>query len=381
MRLPHSPQRALAAPLLLLAALAAGPGCTDDPGLQGGCVDDAWCLREVGPGWECSDLFSPRICVCTGDQSCGPNEFCNEAGACQALVGCVTNDDCADDLFCNRETERCMQKQRCTNDLHCPIGSLCDTLTYRCEPGCRVSGDCPLGMVCRPDPSDPGGSKNLCELGPCDDDSFCDLVQICEYDAAAGDSFCVDDDRGPYCRECQFTPGGAVGGYCDQPGNYCLMDTSGPLLPGFCGVDCGADQPCPNGFSCHHVVILTQSTCGRDSDCRPTGATCAADDDCPGGRCAIPQGETLGQCAGRCVRHEGAAFGFCSCVEDFDCPQDTCDSTSLSCGLTRSPCQTGGGQCKGQLSCVNLNGIGGCVIGKNCAPSEGITCTEVRMQP
>jgi len=368
--------------LIFLLALGGSfaSGCPKDTVLVGGCVDDAQCISQNGEGFFCSDKFQPKVCLCTTDSACGQGAFCNRAGTCQPRVGCETNAECPDQSFCDTQQNQCIEESRCTSDLHCPIGTLCNLVTFRCEPGCHVNGDCPLTQVCRCPIDQPDCDKGLCKAGLCDDQSFCNYAELCELDPAVSDTVCTPDTRGPYCEQCQLSAGSGLS-LCDAPGNYCLVDTSIPGGRGsFCGVDCAAGQACPNGFDCDFIVILTQALCGVDEDCQPTGGICAGDADCPGGRCAIAAGASEGRCAGVCVGSEGGAAGtgFCSCIQDTDCPLDTCDTTSRSCGLTRAPCQLGGDQCRGQLSCVNVNGIGGCVIGKNCAPIDGVSCAEVR---
>ncbi|MFW6369111.1 MAG: hypothetical protein ACOC0J_00835, partial [Myxococcota bacterium] len=138
---------ALAFALLLLASLLSA--CPDDTELVGGCLDDAECVETHGPGFYCSDRYSPSQCLCDSDTACGPGEFCNQAGICQASVGCYTNEDCPEDSVCDTLQNRCIQEGRCTSDLHCPIGEVCDELTNECRIGCRISGDCPLGQACR----------------------------------------------------------------------------------------------------------------------------------------------------------------------------------------------------------------------------------------
>ena len=370
----------LAALGLLLGSLLL-TGCQQDPQLVGGCIDDQSCVKADGPGWVCSAKFKPKRCVCTSDSACPTGQFCNLSGDCQATVGCYTNDDCPTDLFCDVTQNKCIEKNRCTSDIDCPIGTLCNLVDFRCEPGCHVDGDCPLKQVCRCPASDPNCKVGQCKTGLCDDQSFCGWQQLCEQDPNVKDSVCVTDTRGPYCQECQLAPGQGIGGACDGAKNYCLVDTSIPGGRGaFCGVDCGSGQACPNGFACDYVVILTSALCYGDADCQPTGGACQTDADCPGGRCAIAAGQTQGRCAGKCIIHEGGAAGsgFCSCVQDADCPTDSCDTTSRVCSLTRKACQLNGDQCAGQLSCVNINGVGGCVIGKNCAPIDGVTCAMVR---
>ncbi len=352
-------------------------GCPPDEHITGGCLDDAECIERYGPGFYCSDRYSPRVCLCSTDSACGPGEFCNDAGVCQASVGCYTNADCPEDSFCDVVRNKCIQEKRCTSDIHCPIGEVCNELTHRCTRGCRESGDCPLGQACRcPDGSDEC-EIGRCEYGICDDSSFCPYGWICEHDEEEGDSVCRVDDRGPYCQHCEYGPGGHPP--CGDWANRCLVDTAAHGQTNFCGVDCSQGQPCPSGFRCAYIVLLTQALCYDEenhSDCEPTGGPCETDDDCPGGRCD----EASGRCGGKCVIHEGHSVGWCTCVQDSDCPVDTCDPMTRRCGLTHEPCQLEGGdhECRGQLTCINLYGRGGCVVGRNCAPQEGISCAEVR---
>lgn len=383
-------RRALPALVLVLGAL--GPlGCPEDTALVGGCLDDAECVSQNGPGWICSDQFNPSRCECTTDSACGKGAFCNDAGQCQADVGCYTNDECAVDQFCDATNRQCIEdgKGKCTSDLQCPIGELCDVVSHYCVSGCREAGDCPLGMVCRcPDGAAACEAPAIGEcrahppdddtLALCDDDTFCRWGEFCLYDDTVEDTVCVAAD-GPYCDPCTTGAGQGLSLCGTDAANYCLVDTSVPGgLGSYCGVACDQEADCPNGFGCHFVVILTQALCSVDTDCPATGGACTTDADCPGGRCD----PTEERCAGKCAGHEGGAAGtgYCSCVQDLDCPQDTCDTQERVCGLTRTPCMLDGSECRGQLSCVNINGVGGCVIGKNCAPDEGISCAMVRTQ-
>jgi hypothetical protein len=360
--------------VLFAALVAVLAGCPDNTQLQGGCVDDTDCRLTYGDGFYCSDRYNPRVCLCDSDTACGPNEFCNEAGSCQARVGCYTNAECPEDAICDLSRNRCIQARRCTSDLHCEIGEVCNEISNACVRGCRVTGDCQLGEACRCREGDDECEIGECVYGLCDDNSFCTYGWLCDHDEDVGDSVCRYDDRGPYCDHCTSGPG-------DQPPcgdswrNRCLVDTRSPGN-NFCGVDCADGQPCPSGFTCNYVLILTQALCTSNDQCPATGGPCEGDDDCPGGRC-----DASGYCAGNCrMSREDDRVGFCTCVQDADCPVDTCDSTSRTCGLTSDPCQLDGddNQCRGQLTCVNLYGVGACVIGRNCAPEEGVSCAEVR---
>jgi hypothetical protein len=83
--------------------------------------------------------------------------------------------------------------------------------------------------------------------------------------------------------------------------------------------------------------------------------------------------QDVGACAGRCDVAEGEVLGYCSCQQDADCAQGTCSQGA--CTLSRKPCVTDS-DCR-PVRCVELNGAGGCLIGRNCAPDEGLTCAEV----
>jgi hypothetical protein len=225
---------------------------------------------------------------------------------------------------------------------------------------------------------------------------------------------------------------------CDDPRNFCLVNSQ--ELGGFtnfCGVDCSLGQPCPSGYDCRNVIVLTRSTCQSTAECRcdpnqisfasatcslptpcvPRGPDGQPDPDarscvvegaasCNGGAsggdadCVVPRGETQGNCtcaadadcpnggtcvAGlccggdvrpeedlRCVGGEGRVTGFCTCATDDDCGRDSCDPSSGSCRITGVPCVPGQNDCP-PIACVN----GGCLIGQNCAPEQGLACSEV----
>jgi hypothetical protein len=417
---PRTVRRGLAAPLLVLAALAlAAPGCRGGEVAVGACVTDSDC---GAPGTRC-DLESQR-CVCDTDEACEEGEFCNRAGVCQARAGCGGSADCPEGAFCDVASGKCLGGPAlsvggpCGLASQCPYGAICEG--GRCLSGCFDDGDCRLGDVCL---------DGACSGGVCGGDDFCDYGERCEGDA------CRADRRGPYCRGCSFrteqnpTP-------CDDARNFCLNNS---LEQGgfsqFCGVDCSLGQPCPNGYDCLGVVILTEDTCTFDAQCQCdparisfARATCEAQAPCdprtPDGRpdrnattcvlaghpacnggaeggaasCLVPRGQRTGSCtcatdgdcdggaacvSGVCctgaVRPERACFigesrvsGFCSCATDDDCPRDVCEPSSGRCAITGQPCTPGNDDC-GPIACVD----GGCVIGRNCAPTQGLSCSVV----
>lgn len=198
----------------------------------------------------------------------------------------------------------------------------------------------------------------------------------------------------------------------------------------FCGVDCSLGQSCPSGYQCYSVIVLTREECHSQADCRCEGSdpqltehectiaeTCEPDPGiggcrvtgvaaCTGGiatstaACQVDRGLTTGHCecatnadcandgvcvdglccgAGeleyperQCVAGENRVSGACTCSRDSDCLQDVCDSTRRQCAISGMPCEPGAGGC-GFAPCID----GGCLIGANCAPEQGLSCGVV----
>jgi hypothetical protein len=46
------------------------------------------------------------------------------------------------------------------------------------------------------------------------------------------------------------------------------------------------------------------------------------------------------------------------------------------CSISRRKC-VGDPDCR-TIRCVDFQGAGGCLIGQNCAPANGLTCNEVK---
>ncbi len=385
------------------------------------CRSDSECSV---PGTRCD--LNKQECVCATDDACAEGQFCNRAGVCQAKGGCSSNFDCiADNTFCDIDSGRCLEGPAlalgasCGLASHCPHGSICtDSL---CVAGCFEDGDCVLGDVC---------VNGQCSRG----EGLCSSNEFCEYKELCADGECKKDRRGPYCRGCTFRtvqnpeP-------CDAPTNFCLVNSlEAGGFPTICGVDCSLGQACPNGYDCHGVVILTEQTCTFSAQCkcaagaiRFASATCSIATPCepklPNGQpdpnataclvnghpqcnsggmgdatCIVRTGTTAGNCTcasnadcesgaacvdGVCctgtVRQDRECFigenrvsGFCSCASDDDCPQDVCDPSRGACAITGLPCTPGNNDC-GAISCVE----GGCLIGQNCAPITGLSCTQV----
>ncbi len=365
-------------------ALAAGLGACKPPRTSGeGCVQDSDC--GLASAFRCETRTGQ--CYCRTDDACQAREFCNPSGFCQDRAGCETNADCDESQFCETQSGSCLPHGRCSSDLHCPLGQVCDTNRATCVEGCHTSGDCP-GSSCRCGDApcvcagQSGTELSSCEIGVCDsnfcaDSSFCKFGEMCGIrpDAGTTRNECYsdfDEDRRPYCSNC--VSGGGID-RCGTGANYCIIDTRTQNT--YCGADCSMGQSCPRGYGCRDIIVVfTRWQCSATQPC-PGDPTlpCGKDEDCKrGGQCLKLPGQPNGYCAGQCRVREGSAIGFCSCQVDNDCAQESC--TQGECSISRRRCITEQ-DCR-PIHCVDFNGAGGCLIGQNCTPANGLTCVEVR---
>ena len=362
-------------------------GCKRQALAPHGCREDKECGSPAA-AFRCETQTG--TCYCRTNDACLPREFCNPAGFCQDRSGCEKNADCLDSsLFCDTSTGTCLGKGRCSIDLQCELGHVCDTVKATCVPGCRSSGDCPADSCrCGDNPCVCTGTTQAevasCAVGVCDpnfcaSDSFCKFGESCGVppDAGVVRNSCYSDydpNRRPYCDNCTFGGGVSV---CGTGANYCLIDTThaGNF---YCGTDCSEGQACPRGYGCSDVIVVfTQWACTKSNPACPTnaGLPCVMDTDCKrGGYCAKATGAASGLCAGRCGIEEGDTTGFCSCQVDADCAQETCSLGE--CSISRKKCVTEQ-DCR-PIRCVDFGGGGGCLIGQNCAPTNGLSCLEVK---
>lgn len=385
------------------ALVVLGVGCRSDKLKPGGCNEDKDCGEPVA-GYRCETRTGE--CYCRTNEGCkGQNEFCNQAGFCQVKKGCETNAECPSGLICDTSTGTCVAMGRCTTDLQCALGFVCDLSRNTCVEGCRSTGDCQKGACrCGDVPCVCSGTTPAevakCALGVCDE-TFCGSENDCRFgelcakpDAGQSDGGSQADagvDAGirvernacfadydpktrPYCDNCTFGGGTSV---CGTGPNYCLIDTRNPGNS-FCGADCSQGQSCPRGYGCSDVIVVFQQmACSRSN---PTCATnpnlpCQKDGDCKrGGTCVGASDGGFGLCAGKCAVDEGDEQGFCTCQVDADCAQETCSMGE--CTISRRKC-VGPEDCR-TIRCVDFQGGGGCLIGQNCAPANGLSCVEVR---
>ena len=368
----------------LFACLALAAGCAKDRLGSKGCREDADCGSPAS-AFRCEPQTG--VCFCRTDEGCPVTQRCNLAGFCQDRVGCATNADClASGLFCDTSTGACLPAGRCSLDLHCPLGQVCDLARRACVPGCHTHGDCP-GTSCRCGDGGcacPGTTPEAlaaCPLGVCDgsfcaDKSFCRYGELCGVVPDSGTALaqCYSDFDPvfrPYCARCTSGAGVTT---CGAGPNFCIIDTR--TASTYCGADCSEGQLCPRGYQCRDIrVVLSRWQCGAGQPCTGNlNLPCATDADCKrGGSCLVPLGATTGYCAGQCRLREGSSFGYCSCQEDADCVQQQCSAGE--CSIDRRLCATDA-DCR-VIHCAEFDGVGACVIGQNCTPEAGLTCVEV----
>lgn len=307
----------------------------------------------------------------------------------------------------------CIPQDTCTLDVQCAQGQVCKD--FSCVAGCRTSGDCLLSEVCRACPAGTPVADcavgKACVQGPCDSQLSCKYGELCAPPAndPTGEKTCQPDLRGPYCQSCANVAG--TQNYClDGAQNFCLIDLSKDNSY-YCGVDCSSGEPCPNGYQCRDIRIVTAQQCAPAdglSACGGRAATAPAcdpaknhpgpkggivNDDCDAPRTPLPPlvGAVCDPRTSRCVAQcltsgETSTHGYCSCTQDSDCPQDVCESGTRRCAISGKPCVLGSpDECQTTQSifCVKaldarLGEVGYCRIGQNCAPGPGFTCTILR---
>lgn len=373
--------------LLVGAALTMFAGCRDTRLGEKACREDSDCGSPAS-AFRCE--AETGVCYCRTDQACPGSQFCNAIGFCQDRSGCATNLDCADaTTYCDTASGQCIPRGRCSSDLQCTLGEVCDLAASRCVAGCRTNGDC-AGTSCRCGEVACACTGTTpeelarCTIGVCDpdfcaDETFCRFGETCaaQPDAGYPRAHCFNDydtRLRPYCDNCAFGGGTSV---CGSGPNYCLIDTRN-TGNSYCGADCGSGQSCPRGYACQDViVVVSQWACSRSNPSCPTNPalSCMSDTDCRrGGTCVKLPGQASGSCAGKCAVDEGDQTGFCSCQVDDDCAQETCSAGE--CSISRRAC-VNDTDCR-SIRCVDFQGGGGCLIGQNCAPANGLSCIEVK---
>ncbi len=154
---------------------------------------------------------------------------------CTGSSGCRVNLDCPSGELCSAGSCQQSTIKACSGDSDCPSGEAC--IAAACQPDCTTQG-CPQGELC-------DSASHRC------------LVRV--YAGADGGGTGGSTTGGntggtttggttgatiPYCQSCAGTS-------CGNPKNFCMQDARGFS---FCGQDCSAGQPCPDGASCTTIT-------------------------------------------------------------------------------------------------------------------------------
>jgi hypothetical protein len=188
---------------------------------------------------------------------------------------CMTDDECAEDLFCNGVVGLGGICSECASDTDCPDGSNC-TITsngwFACGDGsqgqmCESDATCAEGLYCA-EVVDLGGLFNGNFCSECSDDSHCADGQLCapviefmDLMNISGQRSCIDPESAPNDSLCDDAGSGD-----EQCAGFCTTaDLMGFIMVGVCG-DCETDQDCPMNGTCMPAMIglegFSGSVCG-----------------------------------------------------------------------------------------------------------------------
>lgn len=188
---------------------------------------------------------------------------------------CMTDAECAEDLFCNGIQGFGGVCSECASDADCPDGSNC---TISAD-GWFACGDGSLGQMCESDAScagdlfcaelvDLGGLFNGNFCSECAEDGHCPDGQLCapqlefmDLMNIGGQRACIDPGTHPQDSLCDHEANGD-----EQCEGFCTVaDLMGFIQLGLCG-ECETDDDCEAPQTCMPAVLdfmgVTGSTCG-----------------------------------------------------------------------------------------------------------------------
>jgi len=238
--------------------------CSTNPCDDGDLCTTDTCTADssVAGGYVCAN--TPVDC---GDRVCNPTD-----GTC---VGCASNADCDDGVYCNGAEMCDTTAQTCMAGMApCAAGEVCVEDMSICAASCITVADCPDdGDVCTIE-SCIGGAC-ITARRDCDDGLFCTGVEFCNSTDPAADA------KG-----------------CVSPGD-----------------PCGAEGPCNEAAD----VCMGATPCASDSDCPDDGLYCTGTE-----RCDVA--------TGHCIASGDPCVGDDPCNPSASCNEDTnsCDSETIA---------------------------------------------------
>ncbi|MEZ4271386.1 MAG: hypothetical protein R3C68_08120, partial [Myxococcota bacterium] len=341
-----------------------GPGCTNS-GCES-CDADATCSDASGTfQCICNPGFAGNGESCDAD-NCSPDPCLNGAT-------CVDGDDvfsctCLNGFTgnrCEQNINDCPQINPCQNGGSCVDGiasytcscasgyggDLCEVDIDECVSGpCENGGTCVDGAGSYSCTCPSGFAGTNCEVNindcpasnPCENGGTCvDGINTftCSCQPGFSGSFCatnIDDCVGNPCQN---------GGVCTDGVNSFTCNCT----PGWSGPTCGELAPCSSDLDCAESQFCNASNFCEPDGCTPLASRCVGDEvvECEANG---SQENVKFTCPGRpnfqsvCV--SGATQeAFCSCDDDWDCPQytecevDRCVGTGVepTCSLPPEP--------------------------------------------
>ncbi|MDX9721764.1 MAG: hypothetical protein RBU37_13520, partial [Myxococcota bacterium] len=381
--------------------------CVDEPCVPGSavCQDSValQCLPD-GSGYArvtCEAGCRDGVCLCTQDEDCAEQEFCDPEGNCLARL-CVPDAlfcDGAALVLCDERGAAFSQLEDC-GEAGCLDGAC----------GCTSSADCPPSQFCAPGVGPEG--QNLCQddlcpagtrlcvdgsLSACSDDGgTLSTIATC----AQG---CVTEGEQAWCA-CTQTEDCETEQFCD-PNGHCIGAVCDPALAtcdGNVAVRCTPDgsseirQNCGSGVcDAGHCLCTSDAGCAANQHCDTSAGQCV-DDLCLQGS-SFCDGRDRRQCSSNgsssalletcslgCV--DNGTLSACRCnntshcpieqychpnaFEGFDvCRPDICNAGDYGCdGNTSVTCAADGGS-ELRVSC----GLASCVNG-DCVCSSDAQC-------
>jgi endonuclease I len=275
--------------------------------------------------------------------------------------GCMVNDDCDDNLFCNG-TETCVSGSCQTGSDPCP-GQGCDEVNDVCT-SCNDDGTCDAGEDCNNCPSDcpmlgAFCGNNICETADGEDCEECPGDCNNKLNGNPNNRYCCGDGTAQYGITCADSLCTGSGNTCTDvpaPTSCCGDGTceGAETIPN-CAIDCAE---CVDPGDCNDADPCTINDCIA-SACSYTPMDCNDSDACTDDSCS----------GGVCFNDP------ISCDDSESCTTDSCDS-STGCENVWPACGAADGCC--DPGNCNFSNDPDCACGGQNAPctQDGDCCSN-----
>lgn len=271
-------------PLLCLAALTFG--CSDDTSVDDGNSTTAASGSDTSSQTETESGNTTDPTTTTASDTSttnaentfiseeGPDTTADTGGLGNLGDMCTTDEECAEDLFCNGVVGLAAVCSECGSDADCPDGGNCtfSGAYFACGDGsqgqmCETDASCGEGLFCA-EVVNLGGLFNGNFCSECKVDTDCADGQLCapqiefmDLMNIAGQRACIDPETAPNNQLCD-----ADGSGDQQCEGYCTTaDIMGLIEVGVCG-DCETDAECSMGMTCTPAMVgldgFAGSVCG-----------------------------------------------------------------------------------------------------------------------